>query len=78
MAIVNRFNRGKPIRPGAKPNPRAAKMCDDWVKARGGNASFDSLYRMLVEAGFPPNDAHLALEDFMRGNMMKRVKKPTP
>jgi hypothetical protein len=30
---------------------------------------------MLVENGFEPNKAHLALEDFMRKQMMKRVKR---
>jgi hypothetical protein len=77
MAIgFNRFNPGqhKQRHPTATPNPRAAMLCDKWVKEHGSTANFDQLYRMLVENGFEPNKAHLALEDYMRKAMMKRVK----
>jgi hypothetical protein len=74
---LSRFNPGRPQRPMGKPNPRAAMLCTEWVKARGGVANFDQLYRMLMEQGFQANEAHLAVEDFMRSSMLKKTR-PVP
>jgi len=72
---LSRFNPGKPRRPVAAPDPRATRLCTEWVKEHGGNANFDQLFRMLGENSFPPDKAHLAVEAFMREAMMKRVKR---
>lgn len=65
-----------PIKP--RQNPRATMLCTEFVKARGGIANFDQLYRMLMEQGFQANEAHLAVEDFMRSSMLQKIRRPAP
>lgn len=71
--INRRPTKAPSIRP--QPNPRAAMLCSEWVKARSGVANFDQLYRMLMEQGFEARIAHLAVEDFMRTSMLKKIRR---
>jgi hypothetical protein len=52
---------------------RVIKMCADYVGKNRG-ASFDAIYRALVEQGIEPDSAHLALEKFMHD--AQRARKP--
>lgn len=60
---------------GGPQHQRALAMCQQWVDKNRGAANFDQIYRHLVGEGIGPNDAHLAIEQFMHDQMMKRVKK---
>lgn len=60
-----------------RQHQRAMTLCAEWVKGRGGTANFDQLYRMLMEQGFQPNEAHLAVEQYMRASMLKKTRRPT-
>jgi hypothetical protein len=77
MAITRGFNRGPIQQRGMarmpSANPRAIAALTAFAQAsKTGPMNFDQLYRHLVEGGFQPNEAHLAVESFVRSARGKR------
>lgn len=70
MAITRGFNRPRRV----IANPRAIAVLTVFAQAnQTGPVNFDRLYRHLMENGFQPNEAHLAVESYLHSARGKRM-----